>query len=76
MNTYKGLTRIFIYPGWKFNSGVTHLVTNFHIPRSSLLSLVYAFGGEDRLKNAYKEAIKKRYYFYSLGDAMLIDRMP
>ena len=76
LNTYKGLTRIFIYPGWKFNSGVTHLVTNFHIPRSSLLSLVYAFGGEDRLKNAYKEAIKKRYYFYSLGDAMLIDRMP
>ena len=76
LNPYKGLTRIFIYPGWKFNSGVTHLVTNFHIPRSSLLSLVYAFGGEGRLKSAYKEAIKGRYYFYSLGDAMLIDRMP
>ncbi len=73
---YKGLTRIFIYPGWKFNSNLTHLVTNFHIPRSSLLSLVYAFGGEERIKTAYKEAISKRYYFYSLGDAMLMDRAP
>ncbi len=73
MNPYKGLTRIFIYPGWKFNSGVTHLVTNFHIPRSSLLSLVYAFGGEERIKNAYREAIERKYFFYSLGDAMLID---
>ncbi len=76
MNPYKGSTRIFIYPGWKFNSRVTHLVTNFHIPRSSLLSLVYAFGGEERIKSAYREAIEKRYYFYSLGDAMLMDRYP
>lgn len=74
MAPYKGLTRIFIYPGWKFNSGVTHLLTNFHIPRSSLLSLVYAFGGEQRIKAAYREAIERRYYFYSLGDAMLMDR--
>lgn len=71
---YSGMTRIFIYPGWKFNSPVSHLITNFHIPRSSLLSLVYAFGGEERIKNAYREAIKKEYYFYSLGDAMLMDR--
>ena len=71
---YSGLTRIFIYPGWKFNSGVTHLLTNFHIPRSSLLSLVYAFGGEQRIKAAYQEAIVRKYYFYSLGDAMLMDR--
>jgi len=71
---YSGLTRIFIYPGWKFNSGVTHLLTNFHIPRSSLLSLVYAFGGEQRIKAAYREAIERKYYFYSLGDAMLMDR--
>ncbi len=74
MSPYKGLTRIFIYPGWKFNSRVTHLVTNFHIPRSSLLSLVYSFGGEERIKIAYREAIEQKYYFYSLGDAMLIDR--
>ena len=70
---YSGFTRIFIYPGWKFNSGVTHLLTNFHIPRSSLLSLVYAFGGEQRIKAAYREAIERKYYFYSLGDAMLMD---
>ncbi|MEM0136198.1 MAG: tRNA preQ1(34) S-adenosylmethionine ribosyltransferase-isomerase QueA, partial [Thermoplasmatales archaeon] len=73
LGPYKGFTRIFIYPGWKFNSGVTHLLTNFHIPRSSLLSLVYAFGGEQRIKASYREAIEKKYYFYSLGDAMLID---
>ncbi|MGC8563056.1 MAG: tRNA preQ1(34) S-adenosylmethionine ribosyltransferase-isomerase QueA [Thermoplasmata archaeon] len=74
MVPYSGLTRIFIYPGWKFNSGVTHLLTNFHIPRSSLLSLVYAFGGEQRIKAAYREAIERKYYFYSLGDTMLMDR--
>lgn len=73
---YRGFTRIFIYPGWKFNSPVTHLVTNFHIPRSSLLSLVYAFGGEERIKTAYREAIEKKYYFYSLGDAMMMDKYP
>ncbi|MEM0141369.1 MAG: tRNA preQ1(34) S-adenosylmethionine ribosyltransferase-isomerase QueA [Thermoplasmatales archaeon] len=76
MVPYKGMTRIFIYPGWKFNSPITHLITNFHIPKSSLLALVYAFGGERRLKNAYQEAIEKKYYFYSLGDAMLMDRYP
>ena len=76
MNPYKGFTRIFIYPGWKFNSPVTHLITNFHIPRSSLLSLVYAFGGEERIKEAYREAIERRYYFYSLGDAMIMDKSP
>jgi S-adenosylmethionine:tRNA ribosyltransferase-isomerase len=74
MSPYKGLTRIFIYPGWKFNSPVSHLITNFHIPRSSLLSLVYAFGGEQRIKEAYKVAIEQRYHFYSLGDAMIMDR--
>lgn len=73
---YTGKTRIYIYPGWKFNSPVTDLITNFHIPRSSLLSLVYAFGGEERLKEAYRLAIEKRYYFYSLGDAMMMDKFP
>ncbi len=76
LRPYDGLTRIFIYPGWKFNSGTTHLLTNFHIPRSSLLSLVYAFGGEERIKASYREAIEKKYFFYSLGDAMLMDRLP
>ncbi len=74
LRPYSGETRIFIYPGFKFNSGVTHLFTNFHIPESSLLSLVYAFGCEDRLKAAYAKAIEKNYYFYSLGDAMFMDR--
>lgn len=76
LSPYSGFTRIFIYPGWKFNSPVTHLITNFHIPRSSLLSLVYAFGGEDRIKAAYREAIQQKYYFYSLGDAMIMERYP
>ncbi|MEM0126998.1 MAG: tRNA preQ1(34) S-adenosylmethionine ribosyltransferase-isomerase QueA, partial [Thermoplasmatales archaeon] len=74
MVPYRGLTRIFIYPGWKFNSPITHLLTNFHIPRSSLLALVYAFGGEARLKRAYQEAIERKYFFYSFGDAMLMDK--
>jgi len=74
LSPYKGLTRIFIYPGWKFNSPLTHLITNFHIPRSSLLALVYAFGGEERIKRAYEEAIMQRYYFYSLGDVMFMDK--
>ncbi len=74
LKPYSGETRIYIYPGFKFNSGVTHLFTNFHIPESSLLSLVYAFGCERRLKRAYDEAIKNGYYFYSLGDAMIMDR--
>ncbi|MGC8645757.1 MAG: tRNA preQ1(34) S-adenosylmethionine ribosyltransferase-isomerase QueA [Thermoplasmata archaeon] len=76
LSPYRGITRIFIYPGWKFNSPITNLITNFHIPRSSLLALVYAFGGEERLKRAYEEAIRKRYYFYSLGDVMFMDRYP
>ncbi len=75
LRPYSGLTRIYIYPGYKFNSGLTHLITNFHIPRSSLLALVYAFGGEERIKKAYGEAIGNRYYFFSLGDAMMIDRV-
>ncbi len=75
LKPYSGLTRIYIFPGFKFNSGITHLITNFHIPKSSLLALVYAFGGEERIKNAYDEAIKNNYYFFSLGDAMMIDKI-
>jgi len=66
-----GTTDIFIYPGYKFQV-VDALITNFHLPYSTLLMLVCAFGGYDLIMNAYKEAINKRYRFYSYGDAMLI----
>jgi len=74
LRPYSGLTRIYIYPGYKFNAGLTHLITNFHIPKSSLLALVYAFGGEERIKMAYRKAIENKYYFFSLGDAMILDK--
>jgi len=52
---------------------VNHLITNFHLPRSTLLMLVCAFGGYDQVMAAYREAVQKGYRFYSYGDAMLID---
>jgi S-adenosylmethionine:tRNA ribosyltransferase-isomerase len=58
-------------PGYKF--GITEaLITNFHLPRSTVLMLVSAFAGEDLIKQAYSTAIVSRYRFYSFGDAMLI----
>jgi S-adenosylmethionine:tRNA ribosyltransferase-isomerase len=66
-----GETRLFIYPGWSFRL-VQGLVTNFHLPRSSLLMLVGAFAGRERVLAAYREAVAERYRFYSYGDAMLI----
>ncbi len=66
-----GETNIFMYPGFVFKS-TDMLVTNFHLPRSTLLMLVSAFGGYDVIKKAYSEALKERYRFYSYGDAMLI----
>ena len=67
----EGTTRLFIYPGYRFR--VTDaLVTNFHLPRSSLLALVMAFCGEDATRRAYEAAIAARYRFYSYGDAMFI----
>jgi S-adenosylmethionine:tRNA ribosyltransferase-isomerase len=68
---YTGSTNIFIYPGYKFQM-VDALVTNFHLPYSTLLMLVCAFGGYDLIMKAYQEAICKKYRFYSYGDAMLI----
>ena len=68
---YTGSTDIFIYPGYQFQI-VDALITNFHLPYSTLLMLVCAFGGYDLVMKAYKEAIAKRYRFYSYGDAMLI----
>lgn len=66
-----GDTDIFIYPGYQFKV-VDALVTNFHLPESTLIMLVSAFAGKDRIMQAYHEAIKEEYRFFSFGDAMLI----
>ena len=66
-----GATDLFIYPGFRFRV-IRGLLTNFHLPRSSLLMLVSAFAGRDRVLEAYREAIAERYRFYSYGDAMLM----
>jgi S-adenosylmethionine:tRNA ribosyltransferase-isomerase len=70
----RGSTRIFIYPGYTFKV-VDGLFTNFHTPRSTLLMLVSAFAGRDRILAAYAEAVRERYRFFSYGDAMLIKDM-
>ena len=64
-------TRLFITPGFRFTM-VDALLTNFHLPRTTLLMLVSAFTGHEQLRAAYAEAITARYRFYSYGDAMLI----
>ena len=68
-----GRTGLFIYPGFRFRA-VDALLTNFHLPRSTLLMLVAAFAGRERLLAAYEEAIAEGYRFYSYGDAMLAER--
>ncbi|HID61687.1 MAG TPA: tRNA preQ1(34) S-adenosylmethionine ribosyltransferase-isomerase QueA [Anaerolineae bacterium] len=68
---YSGWTDLFIYPGYQFRA-VDALLTNFHLPRSTLLLLVAAFAGKDTIDKAYQEAIRKKYRFYSFGDCMLI----
>jgi S-adenosylmethionine:tRNA ribosyltransferase-isomerase len=70
---FEGETDIFIYPGFKFNV-VDSLITNFHLPKTTLLLLVSAFAGEDTIKTAYKHAINEEYMFFSYGDAMLLNR--
>lgn len=70
-----GETELFIYPGFRFRV-VDRLLTNFHLPRSSLLMLVSAFGGYRNIMRAYRHAVEQRYRFFSYGDAMLIDRAP
>ena len=72
-NRSSGETDLFIYPGFKFRV-VDRLLTNFHLPKSSLLMLVSAFGGMENIRKAYAHAIAKRYRFFSYGDAMLIER--
>ena len=64
-------TDIFIYPGFQFNV-VDHLITNFHLPKSTLLMLISAFYSKDDIIKAYEEAIKEKYRFFSFGDSMLI----
>jgi len=73
MKPYEGETDLFIYPGYKFGI-VDSLLTNFHLPKSSLFLLVCAFGGTQDLKSAYKHAIEQNYKFFSYGDAMLINK--
>jgi S-adenosylmethionine:tRNA ribosyltransferase-isomerase len=64
-------TRLFISPGYRFHA-VDALITNFHLPRSTLLMMISAFAGRDAVLNAYAEAVRRSYRFYSFGDAMLI----
>lgn len=68
----EGDTSIFIYPGYKFKC-IDALITNFHLPESTLLMLVSALAGKDYIMEAYKEAVEKKYRFFSFGDAMFIN---
>ncbi len=68
---FKGETDLFIVPGHQFRS-VDAILTNFHLPRSSLLMLVAAFAGRERILDAYRHAVENRYRFFSYGDAMLV----
>lgn len=66
-----GNTKIFIYPGYKFK-GIDALLTNFHLPKSTLIMLISALAGKENVLNAYKHAVKEKYRFFSFGDCMLI----
>jgi S-adenosylmethionine:tRNA ribosyltransferase-isomerase len=68
-----GDTELFITPGFEFHA-IDAMITNFHLPKSTLLMLVSAFGGIDLMRRAYAHAVDQRYRFFSYGDAMLIDR--
>ncbi len=70
---FQGDSKIFIYPGYEFRS-VDLMVTNFHLPQSTLLMLVSAFAGREHVLDAYKEAVEQKYRFFSYGDAMLLTR--
>ena len=67
----EGDTNIFIYPGYKFKC-IDNLITNFHLPESTLIMLVSSLAGRDFIMKAYNEAVKEEYKFFSFGDAMLI----
>jgi len=72
MRSGSGEAELFIYPGFRFRA-VGALLTNFHLPKSTLLMLVSAFGGRERVLEAYRHAVNERYRFYSYGDCMLIE---
>lgn len=74
IKTISTWSNLFIYPSYKFKTRVDCLITNFHLPKSTLLMLVCAYAGRERILNAYDIAIKNSYRFYSFGDAMLCDR--
>ena len=67
----EGESELFVYPGYRWLA-VDSLLTNFHLPRSTLLAMVMSFGGEALVSEAYRTAVKERYRFYSFGDAMLL----
>jgi S-adenosylmethionine:tRNA ribosyltransferase-isomerase len=71
MRAASGWTGIYIYPGYRFKV-MDALVTNFHLPQSTLLMLVSAFAGRENVLRAYEEAVRERYRFFSFGDAMFI----
>ena len=71
MRAFEGPTDLYILPGFEFGV-VDALLTNFHLPRSTLLMLVSAFAGRERILSTYEVAIREGYRFYSFGDAMLI----
>ena len=75
LEPFAGETRLFITPGYRFNV-VDALLTNFHLPESTLVMLVCAFGGYDRVMNAYRHAVMQQYRFFSYGDAMFLQRTP
>ena len=72
LESSKGRTGLYIYPGYKFNI-VDSLITNFHLPKSTLLVMVSAFAGRENILNAYNDAIKNDYRFFSFGDCMIIN---
>ena len=74
MRETSGWTEIFIYPGYKFKV-LDCLITNFHLPESTLVMLVSALAGRENVLNAYGEAIKERYRFFSFGDAMMLTKI-
>jgi S-adenosylmethionine:tRNA ribosyltransferase-isomerase len=71
LSEFKGWTDIFIYPGYEFKA-IDVLITNFHLPKSTLLMMISALADKEKIFNAYEKAIEKEYRFYSLGDAMFI----
>ena len=73
LKAMSGATNIFIYPGYEFKV-IDAIITNFHLPKSTLIMLISAFGGREFILRAYEEAVKERYRFFSFGDALLLTR--